>query len=163
MGRFHWVDVDCFGPGHDTPATAQEPCCQSSAYTGMHTGEEVVSKIATLRGHEAPVVDICFADAWRCRLDRFCMFLLRIFGDVCERQPYFLQGQLQCFTFNQPSGPRAHFSIIWFIISCSGPIRVVFPVFPRRNQGYITLQLPHQRRPLWQGCPDVAPVPMFFC
>lgn len=64
MGRFHWVDVDCLGPGHNAPATSQEPCCQSSAYTGMHTGEEVVSKIATLRGHEAPVVDICFADPW---------------------------------------------------------------------------------------------------
>jgi len=44
----------------------KEPCCQSSAYTGMHTGEEVVSKIATLRGHEAPVVDICFADTLPC-------------------------------------------------------------------------------------------------
>jgi hypothetical protein len=30
----------------------------------MHTGEEVVSKVATLRGHEAPIVDICFAETW---------------------------------------------------------------------------------------------------
>lgn len=76
MGRFHWVDVDCLGPGHNAPATSQEPCCQSSAYTGMHTGEEVVSKIATLRGHEAPVVDICFADPW---LKTEACFLLFVF------------------------------------------------------------------------------------
>lgn len=44
----------------------KEPCCRSSAYTGMHTGEEVVSKVATLRGHEAPIVDICFADTLPC-------------------------------------------------------------------------------------------------
>ncbi|CAJ1378811.1 unnamed protein product [Effrenium voratum] len=43
----------------------KEPTCRSSVYT-THTGEEIVSKVATLRGHEAPIFDICFADTLPC-------------------------------------------------------------------------------------------------
>eukprot|EP00931_Biecheleriopsis_adriatica_P112338 TRINITY_DN8694_c0_g1_i1.p1 TRINITY_DN8694_c0_g1~~TRINITY_DN8694_c0_g1_i1.p1 ORF type:complete len:870 (-),score=151.42 TRINITY_DN8694_c0_g1_i1:83-2692(-) len=32
----------------------------------VHTGEETVSKVATLRGHEAPIFDVCFADTLPC-------------------------------------------------------------------------------------------------
>lgn len=46
----------------------KEPGCKSSAYGayGLHTGEEVVSKVATLRGHEASIFDLCFADTLPC-------------------------------------------------------------------------------------------------
>ena len=44
----------------------KEATCRASAYTGVHTGEEIVSKVATLRGHEAPIFDICFADTLPC-------------------------------------------------------------------------------------------------
>ena len=143
--------------------TAQEPCCQSSAYTGMHTGEEVVSKIATLRGHEAPVVDICFADAWRCRLDRFCMFLLIIFGDVCERQPYFLQGHTA--VFHLQSTIRAH--AIFQSFGLSFHARDPFVWFFRCSQEetkdtlpcnyLISVDLSGKDVQMWRQCP------CFFC
>lgn len=44
----------------------KEATCRACAYTGVHTGEEIVSKVATLRGHEAPIFDICFADTLPC-------------------------------------------------------------------------------------------------
>ena len=44
----------------------KEATCRASVYTGVHTGEETVTKVATLRGHEAPIFDICFADTLPC-------------------------------------------------------------------------------------------------
>ena len=44
----------------------KEATCRACVYTGVHTGEEIVTKVATLRGHEAPIFDICFADTLPC-------------------------------------------------------------------------------------------------
>lgn len=40
----------------------KHPFCDSSA----HTGAEAVERVATLRGHDAPVVDVAFADTLPC-------------------------------------------------------------------------------------------------
>mmetsp|Transcript_85149 Transcript_85149/g.150629 ORF Transcript_85149/g.150629 Transcript_85149/m.150629 type:complete len:1073 (+) Transcript_85149:35-3253(+) len=40
----------------------KDATCKSS----VHTGEEICTKVATLRGHEAPIYDVCFADTLPC-------------------------------------------------------------------------------------------------
>lgn len=69
--RFSATDVSCSQPlwlavGTDDGCIHtfkfKEPTCRST----VRTGEEIVSKVATLRGHEAAIVDVCFADTLPC-------------------------------------------------------------------------------------------------
>lgn len=69
--RFSATDASCTHPlwlavGTDDGCIHtfrfKEPTCRST----VRTGEEIVSKVATLRGHEAAIIDFCFADTLPC-------------------------------------------------------------------------------------------------
>lgn len=95
----------------------KEPFCTSS----IHTGAEIVNKVATLRGHAAPIVDVAFASGLPCsHLMSVDVSGQALAFDVPMARRLASLGQVRDLTFSPWTSP-----IGWQVLGCWTPAKAV--------------------------------------